>query len=91
MTDFGLGEWLNANGAIDVGCTTNRRWVAPEVVQPLLKWAEKCEGPAPPITVSKASEVWMFGMLMLEVLTGQAPFEAELHGKHQAVRDAVSE
>lgn len=69
VADFGLAEWLASDGTATVQNTTNRCWLAPEVLEPDVYG---------PYTISKASEVYMFGMLMYEVLTGKPPYWDEL-------------
>lgn len=68
VADFGLAEWLQPDGKAAVPLVTNRCWVAPEVPEPQVG----------PYTVSRASQVYMFGMLMYEVLTGKTPYLDEL-------------
>jgi serine/threonine protein kinase len=68
VADFGLAEWLQHDGKTEVQLVTNRCWVAPEVLQHQFG----------PFTISRASEVYMFGMLMYEALTGRIPYWEEL-------------
>jgi serine/threonine protein kinase len=68
VADFGLAEWLQQDGKIEVQLVTNRCWVAPEVL----------ENQFGPFTISRASEVYMFGMLMYQALTGKVPYQDQL-------------
>lgn len=68
VADFGLAEWLQHDGRIEVQLVTNRCWVAPEVLEHRFG----------PYTISRASEVYMFGILMYETLTGKLPYEDQL-------------
>lgn len=68
VADFGLAEWLQHSGKTEVQLVTNRCWVAPEVL----------EHQFGPFNISRASEVYMFGMLMYEALTGKWPYEDQL-------------
>ncbi|KAG9087815.1 hypothetical protein FRC06_002351 [Ceratobasidium sp. 370] len=69
LADFGLSKILAEEEGAEVASTSlanagSSRWMAPELF----------EGDANVSTVSTASDVWSFGMLSLEVLTGQPPY-----------------
>ncbi|KAG8748680.1 hypothetical protein FRC10_000071 [Ceratobasidium sp. 414] len=69
LADFGLSKILAEEEGAEVASTSlanagSSRWMAPELF----------EGDANLCTVSTASDVWSFGMLCLEVLTGQPPY-----------------
>ncbi|KAF9443790.1 kinase-like protein, partial [Macrolepiota fuliginosa MF-IS2] len=62
LTDFGVARMLNKTGyTTTVGGTC--RWMAPELL----------DDHQPPPTL--ASDVWAFGMTILQVFTGKIPFE----------------
>lgn len=68
LADFGLSKIIAEEEGAVVASTSlanagSSRWMAPELFQPDANGG-----------VTSASDVWSFGMLCLEVLTGQAPF-----------------
>ncbi|CAE6437241.1 unnamed protein product [Rhizoctonia solani] len=73
LTDFGLSKIVAEEEGIDVASTSlenagSSRWMAPELFQ------VEVDTSTSPLGVTSASDVWSFGMLCLEVLTGQPPF-----------------
>ncbi|CAE6531696.1 unnamed protein product [Rhizoctonia solani] len=71
LTDFGLSKIVAEEEGMDVASTSlenagSSRWMAPELFQ--VDTNTSSSG------VTSASDVWSFGMLCLEVLTGQPPF-----------------
>ncbi|CUA74960.1 Rap guanine nucleotide exchange factor [Rhizoctonia solani] len=71
LTDFGLSKIVAEEEGMDVASTSlenagSSRWMAPELFQ--VDTSTSSSG------VTSASDVWSFGMLCLEVLTGQPPF-----------------
>ncbi|KAF9012562.1 kinase-like domain-containing protein [Cyathus striatus] len=70
LTDFGLARILETSGFTTKSVGGTCRWMAYELLAPTE--GEDDDNYVPPLT--KASDVWAFGMTMLEVLTGQLPF-----------------
>ncbi|KDN51718.1 hypothetical protein RSAG8_00266, partial [Rhizoctonia solani AG-8 WAC10335] len=71
LTDFGLSKIVAEEEGMDVASTSlenagSSRWMAPELFQ--VDTSTYSSG------VTSASDMWSFGMLCLEVLTGQPPF-----------------
>ncbi|KAG8689754.1 hypothetical protein FRC11_000801 [Ceratobasidium sp. 423] len=71
LTDFGLSRIVAEEEGVDVASTSlenagSSRWMAPELFQASTNTSSS--------GVTSASDVWSFGMLCLEVLTGQPPF-----------------
>ena len=68
MADYGLEPIYSGHGlnkAATPGCFGMTRWLAPEIIVP------KREGTG---TESKAADVFAFGMVAVEVFTGNVPF-----------------
>lgn len=65
MADFGLAQWVGPDGCIQTDRVTNHLWVAPEVLESQAE-CKKYE-------VSRAADVYAFGAVMWELLTGKAP------------------
>ncbi|CAE6413994.1 unnamed protein product [Rhizoctonia solani] len=71
LTDFGLSKIVAEEEGVDVASTSlenagSARWMAPELFQ--------VDASASSSGVTPSSDVWSFGMLCLEVLTGLPPF-----------------
>jgi serine/threonine protein kinase len=72
VADFGLAQWTGEDGETALTDTvTNRLWLAPEVLH-----SPEQTGNGN-FVVSKAADVYSFGCIMHEVLTGRLPFESE--------------
>ncbi|KAG9075001.1 hypothetical protein FS749_013370, partial [Ceratobasidium sp. UAMH 11750] len=70
LADFGLSKIIAEEEGAEVASTSlsnagSSRWMAPELF----------EGDPNLCTISTASDVWSFGMLSLEVLTGHSPYQ----------------
>jgi len=65
IADFGLSRILGESGFTTKSVGGTYRWMAPELLAP--------RGESIP-QVSVASDVWAFGMTVLEILTGRLPF-----------------
>jgi serine/threonine-protein kinase len=82
VADFGLAQWTGDDGETALTDTvTNRLWLAPEV----LHSPEQTGNGS--FVVSKASDVYSFGCIMYEVLTGRLPFETD--SVHQQMLEVV--
>ncbi|KAF9647767.1 kinase-like protein [Thelephora ganbajun] len=66
LTDYGLAL-LNANPDLTQASPTvgNSRWLAPEIIDP----------PSDIVFESKPADIFAFGMLAIEVFTGEPPFQ----------------
>jgi serine/threonine protein kinase len=83
VADFGLAQWTGEDGETALTDTvTNRLWLAPEV----LHSPEQTGNGS--FVVSKAADVYSFGCIMYEVLTGRLPFETD--SVHQTMLEVVS-
>ncbi|KAF8502442.1 ras guanine nucleotide exchange factor domain-containing protein [Gautieria morchelliformis] len=71
ITDFGLSVILEEEGEMQSTQTPdnhgNSRWMAPELIKPELIGLSA-------VKPNKATDVWSYGMLCLEILTGKCPF-----------------
>ena len=68
LTDYGVAP-INASSSL-MGASPNSRWLAPEIIKPL-----PC---ATGVAVeSRSADIFAFGMLVIEVLTGRIPFEEQ--------------
>jgi len=71
IADFGLSRILGESGFTTKSVGGTYRWMAPELL------AHRGES-VPQVTM--ASDVWAFGMTVLEILTGRLPFvQLEYH------------
>ncbi|KAF7984065.1 hypothetical protein HWV62_17613 [Athelia sp. TMB] len=69
LSDFGFSKILEEFGQGNSSATgsANCRWTAPEVINPSLVGQSK-------VCLSMRTDVWSFGMLCIELLTGLPPF-----------------
>ena len=65
IADFGLAQWVGLDGCTCTSKITNNLWVAPEVLN-----SDPCHKQ---YKVSRAADVYAFGAVMWEVLTGTMP------------------
>lgn len=80
---LGLAQWTGEDGETALTDTvTNRLWLAPEVLHSPEATGDGC------FVVSKAADVYSFGCIMYEVLTGRLPFETD--SIHQQMLEVVS-
>jgi serine/threonine protein kinase len=83
VADFGLAQWTGEDGETALTDTvTNRLWLAPEVLHSPEQTGNGM------FVVSKAADVYSFGCIMYEVLTGRLPFETD--SIHQQMLEVVS-
>ncbi|TFK44943.1 kinase-like domain-containing protein [Crucibulum laeve] len=71
LTDFGLSRMLETSGFTTKTVGGTCRWMAYELLAPC-EDDDDDEEFTPPLTTE--SDVWAFGMTVLEILTGQIPF-----------------
>ncbi|WIA13978.1 hypothetical protein OEZ85_002542 [Tetradesmus obliquus] len=82
VADFGLAQWTGEDGETALTDTvTNRLWLAPEVLHSPEATGDGC------FVVSKAADVYSFGCIMYEVLTGRLPFETD--SIHQQMLEVI--
>ena len=71
LAGYGLAP-INSDPAFTISCTTeplaSSRWLAPEIMEP------PCRRNVTVVKESKAADVFAFGMLAVEVFTGEVPF-----------------
>lgn len=68
LTDFGLARTLETSGFTTESVCGTCRWMAYELIAP----CEEEEESVPRVTV--ATDIWAFGMTVLEILSGELPF-----------------